>query len=382
MLRSIRIKDFRSCRDVFVNLNESVVALVGKNGAGKTNLLRAIQHVADLCLGTAGPSTLPVSFSLSFSLGEHECEYEVTKRRGANRDELIVETMTQDGQLLFKREDAQIEAPQATIPLIPRVGRETSGLSALSQLLPEDDPFCGHLSRLSRYLRAIKYYSIPTAHPFRVRRTASIVEAGAYEQWKEELSKGRPDDSVPMRLLHMHQRERDKFAELMILLGSDGLRLIDEIAVERASFHGQPKPAESTDFPYLIRFRPCRGLAGAGKPYMIEGLSAGTMRVLDLLVYLVFDEASCMLLEQPEDSIHVGLLEKVIDILKTYSDRTQLICSTHSAYVMNLVGAAGIRLVTVHEGATAVSELSATQIANVTDYIRDEGTLAEFLETL
>lgn len=104
--------------------------------------------------------------------------------------------------------------------------------------------------------------------------------------------------------------------------------------------------------------------------------------ILQLLTYLVFDKNSCMLLEQPEDSIHPGLLAKAIDILRTYSARTQLICTTHSPRVMNLVGPAGIRLVTAVSGSTRVASLSDTDLIAAKGYLQDEGTLAEFLDTL
>ena len=89
-----------------------------------------------------------------------------------------------------------------------------------------------------------------------------------------------------------------------------------------------------------------------------------------------------MLVEQPEDCIHAGLLGKVIDILRTYAGRTQLICTTHSPRVMNLVGAKGIRIVTAANGRTEVSELSPGEVEASQSYLADEGTLAEFLDTL
>lgn len=106
------------------------------------------------------------------------------------------------------------------------------------------------------------------------------------------------------------------------------------------------------------------------------------MAFLQLVTNLVFDNNSCMLLEQPEDSIHPGLLAKVIDILQTYAGRTQLICTTHSPRVMNLVDPAGIRFVTAADGNTSVSELSTKDLKAAKSYLEDEGTLAEFLETL
>ena len=43
MLTSVHIKNFRSCKDVTVEGLEHVAGLVGRNGAGKTTILRARQ---------------------------------------------------------------------------------------------------------------------------------------------------------------------------------------------------------------------------------------------------------------------------------------------------------------------------------------------------
>jgi len=51
MLDFIEIKNFRSCEDVRLRLGEPVVALLGKNGAGKTNVLHAVQLATDLYVG-------------------------------------------------------------------------------------------------------------------------------------------------------------------------------------------------------------------------------------------------------------------------------------------------------------------------------------------
>ena len=51
MLKSIVIRGFRSCRDVSLTDLPSLVALIGRNAAGKTNILRAIEWVARLASG-------------------------------------------------------------------------------------------------------------------------------------------------------------------------------------------------------------------------------------------------------------------------------------------------------------------------------------------
>src|SRR5260221_8912912 len=46
MLKQVHIRAFRSCVDVKLKLTAPLVALIGRNGAGKTNVLKGIEWLA------------------------------------------------------------------------------------------------------------------------------------------------------------------------------------------------------------------------------------------------------------------------------------------------------------------------------------------------
>ncbi len=48
MLKSLEIENYRSCRSTKLLFDETVSALVGKNGVGKTNILKCIEWLAEL----------------------------------------------------------------------------------------------------------------------------------------------------------------------------------------------------------------------------------------------------------------------------------------------------------------------------------------------
>jgi recombinational DNA repair ATPase RecF len=48
MLNSILIRDFRTCKEVHIANIPKMLALVGKNGVGKSNVLQAIEWIAKL----------------------------------------------------------------------------------------------------------------------------------------------------------------------------------------------------------------------------------------------------------------------------------------------------------------------------------------------
>ena len=89
-----------------------------------------------------------------------------------------------------------------------------------------------------------------------------------------------------------------------------------------------------------------------------------------------------MLLEHPKDGIHRGLLRKLIDVLRNYSDQTQLIASSHSPVVFNALNPGSVRLVTMEDGETKVRALSPEEANVVSKYLEEEGSLSDFLETV
>ena len=52
MLKHIDIKNFRSCYSTSIAFDESVCAIVGKNGVGKTNVLRCIDWMVSSSIST------------------------------------------------------------------------------------------------------------------------------------------------------------------------------------------------------------------------------------------------------------------------------------------------------------------------------------------
>lgn len=408
MLDYLEIKNFRSCEDVRLLLGEPVVALLGKNGSGKTNLLHSIQLAAELCVGEAEPAfslhprnnKQPTTLALGFSIGSESFEYRTSRSTYPSPGEILEESLTRDGIPIVLRNGDEIGGSLLDATQAVRLGAGAATLPTLLQIFPHDHSVTKTLKPVIELLRAVNYYSLiqgfqeHVAGPQRLSLSDQLsgsspfIEVSKYRAWKSEFEQGRARRSVQMRLLYLHLEDGPSFSELKALLGNDGLGLLADIQIDKVQLGVAPEsldPEKLQDEPeghYLIRFVPGEGLAGAGRTFQFSGLSAGTWRILQLLTYLVCDKNSCMLLEQPEDSVHSGLLAKVIDILRTYSGRTQLICTTHSSRVMDLVGAEGIRLVAASNGSTSVESLSASALREARNYLQDLGTLSEFLETL
>lgn len=89
-----------------------------------------------------------------------------------------------------------------------------------------------------------------------------------------------------------------------------------------------------------------------------------------------------MLIEQPEDGIHPGLLAKLIDILRVNTDPTQIMLASHSPVVLSSLQPGDILLVDICQGSTTVRRLTAAEVERAEDYMRRDGSLAEYLELI
>lgn len=391
MLNRISISNFRSCDATTLELGSAVVTLVGKNGVGKTNLLHSIQLASRLCSGISRWSELspqepdrPASLTLEFGIHEDRFEYAVVVET-LDSTKRVKETLRQTGsraRVLLSRDNEVVTSTWH--PSAVNIGPDISVVAAILQLSSTDSEPASVLRPIVQLLAGVRYYRAVDNIKDHEWISPFVPEA-TYVAWSQN-PRQHGIDSVALRLIHMHLVEQDKFAELTALLGPDGLGLLAGIYVGKVPLP-QPltaglKSSLSGSEAYVLGFSPGDALGGAGRMFPYSGLSSGTRRVVQMLTYLIFDESSAMLLEQPEDSIHVGLLQKIVDVLRTYSHKSQLVMSTHSNRVLNLISPLDVRVVTAEAGKTHARRLSTTEAGTATAFIDDSGTLSEFLETL
>jgi hypothetical protein len=237
-----------------------------------------------------------------------------------------------------------------------------------------------------RFLGSIHYYPFDEPNLFAGPEGYGIIRHSDYAKWQVEQSLSpNPNSSVLMRLVHMSQHVAPQFDELRHLLGPEGLGLLKNIEVQQLQLGGSAnadsaKPTDDdTNRFYLVRFLPAQS-ANNWRQY--PEVSFGTRRLLRILTSMLFDESAVMLIEQPEDGIHPGLLHKLIPLLKAYSDIDQFIIASHSPAVFNRLEPEEIRLVEIESGHSNVRALTSEEIAGAQQFISREGPLSDFLETV
>jgi hypothetical protein len=398
MLKKVTIEHFRSCRHVEIAEIPSVLVLVGRNGAGKTNILRGIHFAAQNGSSTA-PLTVqayegsrdgqPTRVVLEVELGSVRYVYAISYFAGVRlpaqgstaRVDILFEERLEIHQgakmtVVFERKEDVVN--RQGLPDAIRIGLTSPAMGALLSLLPTDDPFVGMVRPLVDYLARVRYY--PLDEPSEVK-AQSVLSSADFAAWLGETQGTfRSHDSFVLPMINMWLNRRQDFETLLKLVGPSGLGLFEAVFVDAVSVPkaGSTSSAEKeATTVYVVMFRPRGALEGV---FDVRALSAGTRRVLRIMVSLVYDRSTVMLLEQPEDSIHGGLMRKVVDLLVAHSDPATMILASHSPSVFNSVPPESAALVTMDFGETRVRRLTPTEVASAKKFIQEEGSLADFLE--
>jgi ABC-type branched-subunit amino acid transport system ATPase component len=391
MLKRVEIKYFRSCQNVVLDNLGRVIVLAGRNAAGKTNILRAIEWLASVATSAALPKGGVESGNvlLDVLIGDSIYHYslKVELRQSPSREgplaalteELSVEGV--DGALtaIFGRKNEEVNLSQTESKI--GIGMAAPCMPALLSLLPADVPILASIRPFISFLARIRYYPLldsPNLDKYPISKAE-------YDEWLARYnSTGDPGEEVSPRLVHAFLTNTAQLDELRSLLGPNGLGLLDEILIHEAAVPTKSEDhKEQTEKWYWFYFQPSLQ-AVRGRRFLIpfENLSAGTRRVFRILVSLIFDQATVMLLEHPEDGIHRGLLGKLIDVLQTYSIQSQLIISSHSSVVFNMLHPGSVRLVTSWEGNTRVRPLTPDELTLAGRFLEEDGAFSDFLESV
>jgi predicted ATPase len=404
MLREVRITGFRSCKDVALEDLGDLTALVGRNAAGKSNILQAIKAMSRLaCQGGADlrvwEDVKPVpseeappitTFSATVVLAERTYRYwlgasqfEVAANPGETKrrldERLWCQEQDKEESLVFDRKGEELAAVQVGTPT--RLAADAPALGTLSLLLPAQAAILSWTEPLQRFFARIGYYPLDESGETSANTARELlVSQENYQRWMADYCRsGSLGKFVPAQIIHLHLSRPDELQTLKDLLGSKGLRLLDEIVIDQFPESDNGTPPRF----YIVLFRLHQDAGGDGA-FSFGQLSYGTRRILRLLTAVAYGDSSVMLLEHPEDGIHRGLVRKLISLLKTGAYSNQILLSTHSDTVMNELRPEEVRFVSMEDGKTGVRRLSPEEIAAASIYVSSPAgaDLSEFLHSV
>jgi energy-coupling factor transporter ATP-binding protein EcfA2 len=381
-------------RRVTVSLDDGVVVLVGRNGAGKSAILEGFEAISLYAIGF-GRFNQPVYDSESFP---KILEIEIltpTDRRLEYRYEFTT-LASSDEDLNFDDSDDSIDEKSQVSrfswndycryinegedhlwttdngvttfntgndPIVTVLGNTHS----LRQSLPETSPIKLPNEMLWVYsvLRGVRLLG-KTPIRQRARRRPSQLRVSGKRISSSSFSL---EDFLAGKILRLIGK--DELYEIESICQRVGLG--NKISVQKFVLsRDSGKKIENEDEEYISSVL----LDGVN----IGLLSDGTLRVLSILIEIIASSPNTTtIIEEPETQIHPGMLAKLLNEIETYSFGENLILSTHSPQVVSWTSPDKIILVDRDNGRTFVRKLGEDQIHNVIEYLSEEGDLGEWI---
>ena len=400
MIENIQISDYRSCTKTTFDLQPDLSVLIGPNGSGKTNVLNsclllraltnediqyrnAIRRRGDI--ETANESTIKATFRL------REKKLILTANMKIVTDETNSDAVVDSTQSWYAK-DFTGNSKRPKIPLM--FSRYFLNKNKFRNFSPYHFFLEGHneeevpdslakaISEVADFLHNIKYFGASQfTNPSLCPVSIEVEEEG-------DMRRGLGIRGIHNRFLYdlYGARNTDDYDEFFNVIGPNGIGLIDEIRFTKIQtssvkldVRSGGKVRQSTRNKLLVipQF-----LIGKNE-LSPNQLSEGTFKTITLLFYLMTEESSALLIEEPEVCVHHGLLSSIVELIKRYSKEKQIIVSTHSDYVLDQIEPRHVFKVSRPKDiGTTVTQIqrgmSGDEIKALKDYLELEGNLGEY----
>ncbi len=407
-LLKFKIRNYRSCELTTLSPNGGLTALIGVNGSGKSNLLSAI-----LLLKRATGENMhrfrPVDdeyVNRSYVNAEIDYNGSTVALRGdisystnnRNVDEVVgtglkwnLESITgKKGWIVLPIEFLMYGDEYRFI--ISAGGKRLSYNQMarggwfvpreMKSLLP--DKVFHTVREISQYLVGINYYSASQfSDPSRCPVSLELEDNRPRTRQRRDTI---DHEQFIYDLYRSYKSKTKAFERYRNVIGKDGIALVENVAFNEIVLPsnfvevragGKTQKKERTQLVVVPTF------TIDGETLSPNQLSEGTFKTLALLFYVLTDDSQLLIVEEPEVCIHHGLLNSIITLIKDESRRKQIIISTHSDYVLDLLAPENVVLIdrdrTKGTKARPVNKaLSKTDFKALKQYLEEAGNLGEY----
>ncbi|WP_075257656.1 AAA family ATPase [Herbaspirillum camelliae] len=340
-IESIRLKNYKTFRDVHLTDIPPFLVVVGANGAGKSTLFDVFGFLHDCLKGNVRQALDKRGrFREVLSRGVPENEsilIEIQYRMPITNVERLVtyslEIAEQDGLPFVKREVLRYKRGRYGSPYRFLDFTNGAGFAITNEedFHQPDESLDREHQTVAPYTLAIKglgqFERFKAANAFR-----QLIESWHVSDFHISAARGRKEaagdsehlsetgDNLPRVALHLHERYPEKFQEIL------------QIMAHRVPGISRIEPRLMDDGYLTLRFQD-----GSFKtPFLDRYVSDGTIKMFAYLVLLHDPHPHPLLcVEEPENQLYPKLMTELAEEFRLYSTRGQVLVSTHSPDFLN-----------------------------------------------
>lgn len=400
-LEQFDIHGYRSCLETTFKLNLQLSALIGLNGAGKTNVLQAIR----LLRARRGRVT-----KSALDQASRGTESEVTAwfrvadaRVGLKMGFSVVESSRRTDELVAVSETWNLNGITGsrgwkTLPPVEMLFSQMYLFENSSELrrisayefdkgdfeLMRREGVVEAVSAIADFRNGITYYSASQfTDPTRCPSSFEVDEDGRLADSYGSMGQ------VHLKFLHdlyrLKQTNIELYEEYCRFVSKQALGLVSRMSWKEIELSSNTAEVRSGGVVKKVTKRKTLVIPKVkiGSAYItFNQLSEGTFKTLALAFYIITDSSSFLMIEEPEVCVHHGLLSRVVDTLKSYSKRKQTVISTHSDLLVDDLEPENIFVVEMAQNGTSVKQLNDWLGKSGKDalhtYLAESGSLGEY----
>jgi len=400
MINNISIKNYRSCLDTYFQLQPNLSVLIGPNSSGKTNVMNALFLLRRLTeesppfysrdVEPTGHCKLKTTITLDKVSATLLAD--IDTYTDANNTDIVI---TSDQYWNIKQltgNNKKVKLPLALAREFIRAAdthfisyyQRRIGFDALEQIskqIPEN--VRAFLGTIAVNLAQIRYYSAsqftnPANCPvsFELEKEGTTTRPGRLTGHAKFL----------FDLYNSLKHSQTRSHQFIDIIGPNGIDLVDEISFREIStssiqhsvrIGGTVTERIKENILVIPQFKIGKNALSPNQ------LSEGTFKTITLLFYLITEPSQLLLIEEPEVCVHHGLLSSILELIKTYANDKQIVISTHSDFVLDMVQPENVYSVTnIPQEGTKVhhipKRLSRNELEALREYLRTEGNLGEY----
>ena len=393
-ITNIEIGNYRSCINTKFKIKENLTAIIGANGAGKSNILNSILLLSGRMRGSRtygrnrklddSTSHSTLTFDLEIDESKFKLKADIhfeTDER--NSDEIyfykIQFKKNQKGERYMQIEDGLIEYAQEHYYY-----RLRSKSESFLEHLPKQfqTTFYTNFFKCFFFIQKASYYSA-TQFSDPSNCPVSIELEGNRRSPHYRLN--RQHDKFIYDLYQTYKQDPKSFSRFLNTINKNGIGLISDIEfyeydLPNTTFEvktgGKIKQIDKEKQIIVPSFKIDKTTLTPNQ------LSEGTFKTIALIYYILNDNSNLLLIEEPEVCVHHGLLNSILELIQIKASEKQIIISTHSDFVLDKLLPENVVLVLKDEVGTKAlglnQYLSKDDYNGLRNYLNEVGNLGEF----